>query len=299
MSSLHIIPVDQGQRGAAAILLLFALAAVTPLYAGRKKDEKEKEEQEAISRVNAYERHESQFAIAVESAEKNDWPRAHAYLDNAIAKAPLNDQYVYAKAHFYFQAGNYASALEFAKKAEAMKGETGAALHLQAMALQSMGKPEEAEPIFRRLCQDPNFIRNQDTCGNLGELFVRMSDKTQDPAVKNNHLLKAREAFARLVELNSKDQRGQYYLGKIALEQGQWSEAALRCNIAFNLLQQLGYHNNALPAYGPLYALCAAKAEIKLNNLFRAKELITEACRISPSAEDCLRGEKLLREHGQ
>ena len=297
MSSPRPTPGFQLQRRPAFMLLLFTLAAVTPIYGGKKKDE-EKEAAEATARAAAFDRPESQFAQAIEAAEKNDWPRAHAYVDSAIAKAPLNDQYVYAKAHFYFQAGNYAAALETAKKAEAMKGEMGAAQHLQAMALQSMGKPEEAEPIFSRLCQDPNFVRNQDTCGNLGELYVKLSVKTADAAAKKNYLQKARDAFIRLVELNSKDPRGHYYLGEIALQQGQWNEAVSRCNTAFNLLEQLGYGNNALPNFGPLYALCAAKAELKVNNRNHAQELITEACRISPSAEDCHRGEMLLRESG-
>jgi tetratricopeptide (TPR) repeat protein len=298
MSSPQPTPGLQLQRRSAFILLLFALAAVTPLFAGRKKDEEKKEADDAAAKVNAYERPESQFAIAIEAAEKNDWPRAHAYIDNAVLKAPLNDQYVYAKAHFYFQAGNYAAALEWAKKAEAMKGEVGAAQHLQAMALQALGKLDEAEPIFSRLCLDANFVRNQDTCGNLGELYGRMSELAADAAAKNNYLLKARNAFIHLVELNSKDPRGHYFLGKIALEQGQWAEAASRCNTGFNLLEQLGYGNNALPKLGPLYALCAAKAELKVNNRNHAQELIMEACRISPSAEDCHRGEMLLRESG-
>ena len=100
MSSPQPSPALQSQRIFACLLLLFSLAAVTPLHGGRKKDEERKDAEEAASRVNAYERPEAQFNIAIEAAEKNDWSRAHAYVDNAIARAPLNDQYVYAKAHF-------------------------------------------------------------------------------------------------------------------------------------------------------------------------------------------------------
>jgi tetratricopeptide (TPR) repeat protein len=298
MNSPHTPPVHHALRRPAFFLLLLALAAAAPLHAGRAKEDKEREQQEADARYNATQRPDYLFNTAMQSAEVRDWPRAHAYLDQAIAKAPANDQYIYAKAYLYFQAGNYTAALETAKKAEAMNGEVGAAQHIEAMALQALGKPEEAEPIFSRLCQDPAFVRNADTCGNLGELHWRLSLRTEDKAEKKSQLLKAQTAFSRLVELNSKDPRGQYYLGAIALELGQFDEAVSRCNTAFVLLEQLGYGNNALPALGPTYALCAARAELKVGNKNHAQELITEACRISPSANDCLAGEKILREIG-
>lgn len=214
----------------------------------------------------------------------NDWPRAHSYIDEAIKRCPKNDKFLYEKGLFFLLAGEYAACLDTAKKAEALKNEVQMARHLQGQCLLGLKRRDEAISLFKALCADPLFVRNADSCGQLGEQQLASGD-----------VAAAKQSFTRMVQLAGDDARGQYYLGLIARSEKNWPECSRRCSVAFNLAQKRGMADQFLPTFGPVYAYCAADCELQQGNTPRARELCVEACSLSESSESCMLCNRLIR----
>lgn len=93
--------------------------------------------------------------VGLIAQEQGDLPKAMVYLSQAIRLAPMNSQFLGARAQVRQKMNDYAGAASDAKRAIAIDGDSGKLYSTLGQALSKLGKIEEARAAFETAMQSP------------------------------------------------------------------------------------------------------------------------------------------------
>lgn len=93
--------------------------------------------------------------VGLIAQEQGDLPKAMVYLSQAIRLAPMNSQFLGARAQVRQKMNDYAGAASDAKRAIAIDDDSGKLYSTLGQALSKLGKTEEARAAFETAMQSP------------------------------------------------------------------------------------------------------------------------------------------------